>query len=610
MVLHKNLTEAALDLHEPKDHTHLEAEITDLNHFDPDAIHTNVADEIHAAFPIALIALDETDSFIIEVDDGGTWSKARLQWNTIKTLLESQIGGPWLPLTAGGGEPISGALHLEDDLHLDANQKIYGASGHIMAWYQSADDSMNFGTNGDILRLKGSALRPVYEQTPGVDVEIALLSDIGAGGGASVLRDGSLGLTADWDAGVYKITTENLDIGDTIQVNTINELTPAAGVTIESVQFDDYDGSQGSLTQVRDITLTGAIIRGDATLFIDSVRFMDDGDVKIPDGKAIQMDVFAESTTDAGVTNLTDMHGSPGKTWYPYALEGHNDGDLGMSHSATLIATIISDALLIDDGMSLDTNKIDTNGDNDLVIYRDETPKITLGANSIEFQTGPIKVNGGLGSDLQVWDGAAWAGAVYMNGATAMEFCDTDHECKFFGSEFRPVYHADGELDKDLALLDDMTTALPIFHSLGYYSCASGGGTDYIEWQDDIRKDTGYTHDEVTNNDEIELDEDGWYKITLDCGVEVNSLESEGEMAIQMEYHDGFSWDDENGWRMKFTTNAGSAGENAQGTMTVLYQFSAGDKIRFEIEAGSGFSYTASTDNDYTRVTIERVWGT
>ena len=219
MVLHKNLL--GLDLHIPKAHTHIEAEITDLNHFDPDAVHTNVDDEIHAAFPIALVALADTDSFIVEVDGGGTWEKARLQWNTIKSLLETQIGGPWLPLTAGAGEPISGDLHLEGDLHLDADQKIYGADGHVMAWYQSLDDSMNFGTNGDIVRLKGSALRPVYEQTPGVDVEIALITDIGAGGGASVLRDGTLGLTADWDAGVYRITTEDLTVNNEILANTI-----------------------------------------------------------------------------------------------------------------------------------------------------------------------------------------------------------------------------------------------------------------------------------------------------------------------------------------------------------------------------------------------------
>ena len=63
-------------------HTHVEADITDLDHTDADAIHDNVAGEIHAitekASPVA------ADEIVIEDSAGGGWTKKRV---SIASLL-------------------------------------------------------------------------------------------------------------------------------------------------------------------------------------------------------------------------------------------------------------------------------------------------------------------------------------------------------------------------------------------------------------------------------------------------------------------------------------------------------------------------------------------
>ena len=561
MVLHKNLL--GDDLHVPKDHTHVEADITDLDHVDSDAIHTNVADEIHTALPIALIALDDTDSFLIEQDDGGTWAKARLQWNTIKSELEDQLGGPWLPLTAGSGEQISGELHLQDHLMMDADKKIYGGSGHDLAFYQSADDSNNFGNINDVCRLKGSAVRPVYQKVAGVDVQLALYSDIGAGGGAAVLRDGSLGLTADWDAGVYTITTENLEINDTISVNTIDELSAGVGVTIDGVLLKD---SIVTTDQIDELTPAAGVT-------IDGLQ--------IKDGDLINASGFS------------------------------------LYYGATEIAQINSDHfnvtedLKVDAAKALYVNLIDTNGAVDLVLYRNGTPKITIDANYIQFDTGPARFNGGLGPDVQVYDGTGYAGAVYMNGADAMEFCDTDHECHLKGSEYRPQYQADGELDKDVALVEDITTAtyLPIFVANGTWNDGGGAAPDeeYINWTGEIRKDAGYTHDTGTNPDEITLEDEHWYEIQVDVGFSIDPSDTAGEAFFQVEFWDGGGWDEEV-WADLYVSFDPALSLYACGHITFVKYFDTDEtKVRIVANKTVAGSYDISGINTLNRIMIRRL---
>lgn len=145
-----------------------------------------------------------------------------------------------------------------------------------------------------------------------------------------------------------------------------------------------------------------------------------------------------------------------------------------------------------------------------------------------------------------------------------------------------------------------------VFHSRGYYSAAAGG-TDKIEWQDDVKKDTGFTHDEVTANDEITLDDAAWYLIMIDLGVEANGSEGDITVSFLLEYDDGGGWDDDS---VSAVATVPAGVEDGQGNMMAMFQTTGADwDIRIEVENDSGASYLISTDNDYTRITILRFAG-
>lgn len=77
---------------------------------DTSAIHDDIADEITAI--TAITGLAGLDEFICE-DQSDSFNKKAVTWNTIQSELEGDLGGPWLPLTAGSGEPLTGNLYVE-----------------------------------------------------------------------------------------------------------------------------------------------------------------------------------------------------------------------------------------------------------------------------------------------------------------------------------------------------------------------------------------------------------------------------------------------------------------------------------------------------------------
>lgn len=70
----------ALDAADLPAHQHVEADITDLNHTDANAIHDNVAGEIHAIANKA--APDDADEIVVE-DSGAAWAKKRVSLTSL-----------------------------------------------------------------------------------------------------------------------------------------------------------------------------------------------------------------------------------------------------------------------------------------------------------------------------------------------------------------------------------------------------------------------------------------------------------------------------------------------------------------------------------------------
>jgi hypothetical protein len=80
----------------PGTHTHIEADITDLDHTDANAIHDNVAGEIAAIEEKTTPA--DADVTVIEDSEAGN-AKKRLSWSNIKATLKSYFDGIYAALS-------------------------------------------------------------------------------------------------------------------------------------------------------------------------------------------------------------------------------------------------------------------------------------------------------------------------------------------------------------------------------------------------------------------------------------------------------------------------------------------------------------------------------
>ena len=107
--------------------------------------------------------------------------------------------------------------------------------------------------------------------------------------------------------------------------------------------------------------------------------------------------------------------------------------------------------ILLASGVSLDTS-----ADHDLLLKRNGVLKCTIGANTFDFEAGPLRINGGFGADIQLWDGvSAYIQALYMNGLTDLQVGDPSAaNLTLNGMGVRPEYY-DNSTTTALALLTD-----------------------------------------------------------------------------------------------------------------------------------------------------------
>lgn len=427
MVLHKNLIDP--HLHIPKGHTHEEVDITDLDKYtqaEVDALLGGKSDTGHTHVEADITDLDKYTQ--AEVD-----------------ALISGVEGDYLPLTAGSGSPVTGDLYLDGKVDLDdhfyiAYDKIIrtgsiGGGYHNMLWYETSVDTINVGTQGDHLLLKGSDSRPSYSDTPGGSVQLALLSDV-AGGTLEFLD---------------MTDTPASFVGQALKFTRVN-----AGET--ALEFADIDLSAY-------LPLAGGIMTGHIVL---------DPGVRIDaedNGVGAVQPLIYRKTTGSYDTEV-------GYADYPVNLAGsetrptYNGGDLALLSDVGGGSYLpLAGGVMTGDIDFDDENEGIRFWDNDSAYFRalyvDYTDgiiklggdavglggKIPIHADAYEFRIGDPSAGGGV---FAIWDAtiAAPLQVIYMedSGAgAALIFGDGDHALDFAGSAARPTYGG-----SDLALLSDV----------------------------------------------------------------------------------------------------------------------------------------------------------
>jgi len=136
-------------------HTHVEANITDLDHNDTDAIHDNVSSEISA-----LSGLTPAGSDVLIIEDANlSYAKRKITMENISDYVQGDMGGPYLPLTAGSGDPLSGDLFCDEDIELDNNKQIRFAlngGGTQQALFMNTSNVLVVGVFNTAMNLIGA----------------------------------------------------------------------------------------------------------------------------------------------------------------------------------------------------------------------------------------------------------------------------------------------------------------------------------------------------------------------------------------------------------------------------------------------------------------------
>jgi hypothetical protein len=145
-----------------------------------------------------------------------------------------------------------------------------------------------------------------------------------------------------------------------------------------------------------------------------------------------------------------------------------------------------------------------------------------------------------------------------------------------------------------------------IFAAKGSFSAGSAGGSDYIDWGTEIKKDTGFTHSTSVSPEEITLDDAGWYLIIAQFGGHRDGAETEGDMSIDcvMEYYDS-SW---NNTYQETKIDLPAGCDEGVCPSVHLYQTTGSNwRIRFEVQNDGDASQSFDGLTDYNRITIVRL---
>lgn len=206
------------------------------------------------------------------------------------------------------------------------------------------------------------------------------------------------------------------------------------------------------------------------------------------------------------------------------------------------------------------------------------------------------------------------------HGHVEADISDLDHDAtKLQGDDIRS--DMDGPYHNQVLMWDDANSRwdaddipdppdMRYFHALAVWNTGPDTPVDTeMNWTKEIKSDWGFTHSETVNPEEITLDSEGWYKITVDIGMELASSEDGWfEIRADLQYNDGTGWEDNIGSRLRLTGN-GSLSEDWAASGTWMFRTGGfGWKIRIRLdEYSGGTTRDAYGDHDHNRITIERL---
>jgi len=253
MVLHKNL--AAAHRHDPKDHTHLEVDVTDLQDY---------LTEADADLLYSVLAHDHVVADITDFDPTD-----------------------YLPLAGG---TLTGDVSSDSDILFDFGAGIKGEVEAGGLWHFilriSMGDRLTLGNSSFDLRLEGSETRPMYE-----GADLALFSDLAAY---------SLPLTGGTLTGNLYVETSSSPAvflrpaGSTTSYTHMTDSTgatyfikvAASGPAIINIDSKPTDGTSEAMIRMNRTTNTSgvsgvAVYEGDGTSSIQHGLYGGSGDAEL-----------------------------------------------------------------------------------------------------------------------------------------------------------------------------------------------------------------------------------------------------------------------------------------------------------------------------------------
>ena len=238
-----------------------------------DTFHSGTANEITAVTPKTTLV--DADEFILE-DSGASFVKKAVTAANLAVYVDKSLGGPWLPISAGSGQALTGDLYIETDSSPKLTITYTTSIGSI---------SLNAGT-------------------------LTLDTNAGVGGVGKLQVHGAAGLTyTDNTPTDYTVWTEkDFDYADylplaggsitgTLKVDDIEEYTTSHGIDFgHDIRVIDGDNPRILLAE-----------GGSATTYL---QMSEDGDSvftmrRVTDGSASTINISADpSATGTGTINL------------------------------------------------------------------------------------------------------------------------------------------------------------------------------------------------------------------------------------------------------------------------------------------------------------------